>query len=251
MNRNTLKIATCQHEVNADLDANLFHILQLINDAKNQEADIAHFPECNLVGYGGLQHERIEANDYEPIRSAIGEIKNACKNHSMYAVFGTHVFEKGISKPFNSLILVNSEGDEVCRYDKRILTGTEGTLDHKYYQAGSEPIIAQVHGVNCGFVICHEWRYPELYREYKRLGAQVIFHSWFDGGLSDKEYKSNGQEEGSLIVGSVRGYAANNYLWVSGSNISTPESCFGSFIAQPDGRILKQMRRNETGHNGE
>jgi predicted amidohydrolase len=96
-------------------------------------------------------------------------------------------------------------------------------------------------------LICHEWRYPELYREQKQLGTEVLFQSWYDGNLSAREYKENGRALGSLITGTVRGNAANNYLWISASNTSKRESCFASFVAQPDGRILNQSKRNVTG----
>ena len=41
--------------------------------------------------------------------------------------------------------------------------------------------------------------------------------------------------------------AANNYLWISGSNTSRKESCFPAFVVRPDGRIHGKLARNRQG----
>ena len=143
--------------------------------------------------------------------------------------------------------LLDETGDIAARYDKRILAGTNGTLDHLHYSHGEKPVLVMLNGVQCGLLICHEWRYPELYRQYKRMGAQVIFHSWYDGGLTKEEFQIKGRDEGELIVGAVRGYAANNYLWISGSNTSNRQNCFPSFTVRPDGVIHSKYVRNRSG----
>jgi predicted amidohydrolase len=32
-----------------------------------------------------------------------------------------------------------------------------------------------INGVRCGAQICHDYRYPELYRQYQRRGVQLMF----------------------------------------------------------------------------
>jgi hypothetical protein len=44
-----------------------------------------------------------------------------------------------------------------------------------------------LHGVMCGVLICHDYRYPELYREYKKLGVQFMFHSYNAGNMSGEK----------------------------------------------------------------
>ena len=248
MKNRKLIVATCQHPVSSELKENLKHIIRLLERSREEGADIAHFPECNLVGYGGYQLKEIRPESFDEVKTSIELIKDKVQNLGMTVIIGTHFFENlKDTKPKNCLLLIDSSGNIKARYSKRILTGSKGTMDHFYYSAGDSPVLFELEGIKCGLVICHEWRYPELYREYKRLGAELIFHSWFDGGLSKDAFAKNGKEEGDLIVGTVRGYAANNHLWVSGSNVANRESCFGSFVAQPDGQIVSQLRRNVTG----
>ena len=39
-------------------------------------------------------------------------------------------------------------------------------------------------------------------------------------------------------------YAANNYLWISCSNSSAQESCWGSFAVRPDGVVAGRLVKN-------
>jgi predicted amidohydrolase len=202
-----LTIATCQHPVGADIKSNLTAIVKLVRSAKSQEADMAHFSECNLTGYAGLDFKEINRGD----------------------------------KP-----VINDRGEIQDRYDKRLLAGTGVEMEYLHYAPGKRPVVFNIHGVNCGLLICHEWRYPELYREYKRLKVDILFQSWYDGNLSSSKYRSEGKELGELITGTVRGNAANNYLWISGSNICKRESCFPGFVVRPDGKVLGKLVRNRT-----
>jgi predicted amidohydrolase len=245
MDNHQLTIATCQFDVSGDVHQNLEQMVVHIKNASSKKADVVHFPECCLTGYGGIQIQSINRKNYNHLIPAIEILKSLAEELGIYLIFGAHHFMKKLSKPRNSLYVINDQGKIETRYDKRILAGSENTLDHLYYSHGEKPDIFQLKGIRAGLIICHEWRYAEFYREYKGLGAQLIFHSWFDGGLSEKEYKQAGKDEGELIVGAVKGYAANNYLWVSGSNISSKQSCFPSFVAQPDGKLFNIAPRNK------
>ena len=247
MERGKLIVATCQHDVSSAVSENLKSILKQIRLAKSNQADIVHFSECNLTGYGGIELQEIRTSNYGIIREGIHKIGEVARSLRINVIVGSHFYVDEDEKPRNSLLFINETGKIQARYDKRILTGTVGTMDHRHYSHGKNPGLFMVKGVKCGLLICHEWRYPELFREYKKMGAQVVFHSWYDGGFSDEEFKQKGKAEGELIVGSVRGYAANNYLWISGSNTSNKQSCFPSFTIRPDGLFHKKLKRNTPG----
>ena len=204
-----LIIATCQFPVSGDIKRNASYILRQMAEAKQKGADVSHFPESSLSGYAGTDFKRYKSQD-EALR--LGSLEKIIK-----------------------------------RYDKRFCTGKEGELEHAYYKPGQKGVQFKIKGFTCGVLICHEWRYPELYREQKQRGTQILFQSWYDGNLGAKEYNAQGKELGSLITGAVRANAANNYLWISASNTSARESCFASFVARPDGKMLHQLKRNVTG----
>lgn len=242
-----LTIATSQYPVSADVRKNLSYIFDHIKIAKDKQADVVQFSECNLTGYGGIDFFSYDDLNFEEVLSSLAEVKKIAKNLEIGVVLGSHCFEEDIEKPKNVLFYIGGNGDVEARYEKRILAGTDGTLDHLYYSSGDNPVLFEINGIKCGMLICHEWRYAELYREYKRLGAELIFHSWYDGGLEFAAYGKEGKLTGELIMGATRGNAANNYLWISGSNTCKKESCFSSFVVQPNGRILHQLKRNIAG----
>ena len=242
-----LNIATCQHQISADIGSNLKSILKHIKTAKKEGADIAHFPECSLSGYAGQEFPRIDPLSANELKHALERICKLAGKLGIWAIIGSHHFCDKMSRPYNSLFLINNKGELIDRYDKRLLFGQPGKYENMHYTPGSKSLVFKLNGIACGLLICHEWRYPELYREYYRLKARLLFQSWYDGNLSARRYFREGKELGELITGTVRGNAANNYMWISASNNSNRESSFPSFVVQPDGKILKKLRRNQAG----
>ena len=105
----------------------------------------------------------------------------------------------------------------------------------------------QIRGVRCGLLICHEWRYPELYRLYKKQKVDVILQAWYDGGLTAEEMEAEGNVCSEVIPATVRGHAVCNHFWICGANTSRKQSCFGGFVARPDGTILQRQQRHRPG----
>jgi len=215
--------------------------------AGSQGAHIVHFPETSLSGYAGFADSGTISKDNKSIQLALDNICELADHLSIWVIIGCHHFEKGMRKPFNSLYLIDDHGKIVGRYDKRLLTNYNEELEVKNYAPGTNPVVFSIKGIKCGLLICHEWRYPELYREYYKLKAEVIFQSWYDGDHSSADYENSGKNLGDLIPGTVRGNAANNHLWISASNTSRKESNFAAFMVQPDGRLLKKLKRNRSG----
>jgi deaminated glutathione amidase len=242
-----LIIATCQFPVSADIKRNASYILRQMAEAKEKGADVSHFPESSLSGYAGTDFKRFNSRAETRLPGFLKKIMKRSSELKIWTIVGSHHFEGNHKRPYNCLWLIDNKGKIINRYDKRFCTGKAGELEHAYYKPGQKAVQFKIKDFICGVLICHEWRYPELYREQKQLGTQVLFQSWYDGNLSTTEYKKQGKELGSLITGAVRGYAANNYLWISASNTSERESCFAGFVVRPDGKIRHQLKRNVTG----
>jgi predicted amidohydrolase len=242
-----LTVATCQFPVSADIKRNKSHILKQLAEAKSKGPEIVHFPESSLSSYAEMDFESIESQDETLLQSSFEQVIQLAAKLKIWVVVGSHHFGDDNDQPYNCLWLINEKGDVVDLYDKRFLTGKPGKLDRCCYQPGHRTVQFQIKAITCGLLICHEWRYPELYREQTQLGSEILFQSWYDGDLGAAEYEKEGADLGSLIVGTVRGNAANNYLWISASNTSKRESCFAGFIVQPDGKVLQRLRRNASG----
>lgn len=242
-----LTIATSQFPVGRDVDSNLRHILRHIRDAAARKADLVHFCETSLSGYPGVDYPEIEKEEENLLLRSLSRIRDEAGRQGVWAIVGSHHFENGLIKPYNCLYVINKNGEIAARYDKRLLTdyGQEREVDH--YSPGDYPVVFNIKNIPCGMLICHEWRYPELYREYYRMGTRIIFQSWYDGGQSTQDYTSGGKQLGEIIMGTARGYAANNHLWISGSNTSRRQSAFPVFMIRPDGQVTGKLRRNRAG----
>lgn len=242
-----LIVATCQFPVSVDIKKNESYILKQLEDAKAKGAQLAHFSESSLSGYAGIDFNSFDSQDEALLLDSLKTIRLISSRLKIWVIVGSHYFGRNNDKPYNCLWIIDDKGNLINRYDKRFLTGGLGELDHYYYKPGQKAVQFKIKSFTCGLLICHEWRYPELYREQKQLGTEILFQSWYDGCLSATEYRKQGKDLGSLITGTVRGNASNNYLWISASNTSKRESCFASFVVRPDGRILHQLKRNITG----
>ena len=238
-----LKIATSQFAVDSSINRNLATIKKQIKQAATNKAEVIHFSECCLSAYGGLDFEEYNVETEKLINNGISEVQSCAKQNKIWVIFGTHFFEAGMEKPFNSLFVINNKGEIESRYDKRLLA----EFDLDWYTAGTEPGIFSIKGIKCGLLICHEWRYPELYRQYYSLGVELLFQSWYDGNYSEDEYMDEGKNLGEVIPGFVRGNAANNKLWISAANTSKKQSSFPAFVCRPDGSVLGKLKRNTTG----
>jgi len=238
-----LKIATCQFAVNADIITNLAAIKKQVKKAAENKAEIVHFSECCLSAYGGFDFDKYSLENENHIKKSISEIQKLAKLYKIWVIFGTHFFEGEMKKPFNSLFVINSEGNIEIRYDKRLLA----EFDLDWYSAGEKPGIFEINGIKCGLLICHEWRYPELYRQLYHLKVELLFQSWYDGNYTKDEYQSEGKNLGEVIPGFVRGNAANNKLWVSAANTSKKQSSFPAFVCRPDGTVSGKLKRNVSG----
>jgi predicted amidohydrolase len=99
----------------------------------------------------------------------------------------------------------------------------------------------------CGVLICHDFRDPELYRELRRRGVEVVFNSLHNGRFSPEKAGRKGRIFRSLIPATLQAYAAVNHQWMSATNTTRRHSAWGVFTVQPDGLIARRLPRERSG----
>lgn len=229
-------VATCQFPVSKDIEANTDWIRRQMREARAQNADVAHFPEAALSGYAEADWETLDDFPWDAQRSELESILNLAKELHLWVVLGaTHRLTEP-NKPHNSLFVIDPEGRIIDRYDKRFCTG--GDLNH--YSPGDHFVVFEIDGVRCGLLICYDIRFPELYRQYHKLGVQLIFHSFYNAR----------QQEGSIhpkiMPPTAQCRAATNYLFLSVNNSCAPRSWESLFIT-PDGLIERRLILDQPG----
>lgn len=241
-----LKIASAMFPISFNLRQNLNFMLKHMKRAAAKKADIIHFSECCLSGYAGCGGAYDQNYSWQELYELSTQLCHWAKKLNIWVVFGSsHRFAKN-KKPFNSLFVVNNRGKLVTRYDKRFCTGDPkgiaGDLGH--YSPGSFFATFTIKGVICGLLICHDFRYQELYREYKKLNATVMFHSFYNGGQTKNDMKKF-NIWGKIVPPTLQAYAANNYMWISSANCGGSFSRWANFFVRPDGIIVETARNTK------
>jgi predicted amidohydrolase len=224
---------------------------------------VAHFPECALSGYAGPDLDSYAGYDWDALRAACERVLALARELRLWVVVGSAHRLSGRHKPHNSLYVVDDRGKLVERYDKRFCAGDSRskTGDLAHYTPGDHFTVFDVRGVRCSTQVCHDYRYPELYREAKRAGVELVFHSFHAGGLESATYarmqKQVGRSFQRINPGSTLPEitmpaamitaAADNHLWISCANSSRRNSCWGAFSVRPDGVIHGRLRRHAAG----
>lgn len=260
-----LKVATCQFPVSADIDANLRFIKRQMGVAHERGAHVAHFPEGALSGYAGADFESFAGFDWGRLHAATTRVLEFARMLGLWVVLGSAHRLTGVHKPHNSLYVINDVGQIVERYDKRFCSGNpeERSGDLAHYSPGSHPSVWAIDGVRCGALICYDYRYPELYREYAKVGVQLVFHSFHAAHASPERIAEIGLAvglhferlnpaathtyPGITMPAAMTTAAACNHLWISCPNSSAPESCWPAFVVRADGITIGRLRRNVPG----
>ena len=244
-----LRIATCQFAVDADIRRNLRTILRQMRRAKRARADVVHFSEVALSGYAGIEFTTFDGFDWDLLREATERVRDCARELKLWVVLGSSHRLTGKHKPHNSLYIIDHGGRIVDRFDKLFCTGErdEQSGDLKHYSPGSHLAVFSIKGIKCGTLICHDFRYQELYREYKKLDVRVMFHSYHNGHQKKATLARAKNIWGVIVPPTMQAYAANNYMWISSNNTSARESSWPSFFVLPDGRIANRLRGHDAG----
>jgi predicted amidohydrolase len=231
-----LRIATCQFPVNEKILENANWIKKQIRTAKVNGAELVHFPECALSGYGGADWNDIEKLDWELLHKETKSIMDLAKELKIWVILGGSHQLSGNNKPHNSLYVIDPHGMIIDRYDKRFCT----MGDLKYYSPGDHFVVFEINGIKCGLLISYDVRFPELYRKYRKLGVDVIFQSFYNARHNENCIHPK------IIPVSAQVRAASNSFFMSLTNSSAPYSWPCHFI-KPDGLVERKLFRNKPG----
>lgn len=235
-NNGKLTVASCQFPISSNITENYKWIMDQVIEAKLKGADVVHFAECALTGYPGADMETLDGLNWDLLYEKTDSVLKLADQLDIWVILGSiHRLSDGV-KPHNCLYVINPQGKIIDRYDKRFCTN--GDLD--CFSPGDHFVNFEINGVNCGLLICYDIRFPELYREYKKLETDLIFHSFYNAR----------QKKGSIhpvimpITSQAR--AATNYFYISLTNSSATESWPCHFIT-PNGLIRNKLPFNVPG----
>jgi len=232
-----LKVATCQFAVSSSITRNSQQICEYLGKAQKAGADVVHFPECALSGYVGFDFPNFDGFDGELLQKETLKVAALAGELKLWVVLGSVHLLASPDKPYNCLYLINPDGEIVDRYDKRFCTAGE----LRRFTPGNRFVVFTINGVKCSLLICFELRFPEMYRALYKQGVNCVMQSFYNARQQGPSVHTH------IMRQTMQCHAATNYFWVSMSNASGYYSPYPSCFIQPDGVIVKQLKKNKPG----
>jgi len=168
------------------------------------------------------------------------------KEHKVFVLLGS-LGEKApdTDKIFNTSVLIDDKGRIKATYRKIHLfdavVGTKKIKESQYLLAGQKPQTAYVKNFAVGMSICYDLRFPSLYREYSKAGANILcVPSCFT--------KITGRAHWEVLL---RARAVENLCYVLAPNQIGKDTrgvtCYGnSMIISPWGEVLARASGTKT-----
>ena len=152
-------------------------------------------------------------------------------------------------RPHNCVYVINDRGQVADRYDKRFCTGVlepEACLDLAHYSPGNRSTIFEIDGYRCAALICYDYRFPELYRDLKRQGVEVVFQS-FHNARRDRQTHETGNVWKDIVPATMMCHAAcKRHFWISHQQPG-PILVVAELLVQPNGLIAGRLELHEPG----
>jgi len=202
-----------------DVQANLQDVLKGVAQAAEQGAELIVVPE-NALCIGSNAEMRAAAVTLDG--PEISAIRDAAQRAGATVVLGG--FKQKSERPLlqNTALVIRADGSIQGSYDKlhlfnAVVNGTAFRASD-VESAGEQLVIANVNGVKVGLSICFDIRFPEMFRQLARAGAEVIL-------IPAAFTRTTGQAHWEVLV---RARAIENEAYVVASATVTSDDAVAS-----------------------
>ncbi|HZK00189.1 MAG TPA: nitrilase-related carbon-nitrogen hydrolase [Tissierellaceae bacterium] len=232
MKERKMKIAIGQFEqIHGNTEANTEKMLDMIENAAKENADIIIFPELAYSGYN-LESEELQKLA-EPVDGPFVQLlRNKAKELRIHIMAGYPEADKVIpGRMYNSLVFIDDEGKVLDNMRKVFAWGQEKL---KFREGKRLPVVDTKFG-KIGMLICYDMEHPEPARIEALKGAEIIFNASFWSAIpAERRWHVD-----------LAGNALFNLLYMVGANAVGDNLCGSSMIVGPDGEVVKQASREE------
>ena len=143
----------------------------LIANLEKYPSDFVFLPEVWTVGWCPNVFKHC-AEDVESSKS-LDLLSQMAKKYNVNIIGGSIIRKHG-GKLYNSSPVINRNGELITFYDKNHLFSYYGDNEGDYITRGESPVIVCLDGIKIGLTICYDIRFPEIYRAYRKSGADIL-----------------------------------------------------------------------------
>lgn len=245
-----VKVAATQMSCSSNKEENIAKADQLVREAVRQGAQIILLQELFETPYFCQK----EKSDYYVYATELEE--NAAIQHfrkvakELEVVLPISFYEKKNNARYNSLAVIDADGEVLGRYRKSHIPDGPGYEEKFYFNPGDTGFkVWKTRYAKIGVGVCWDQWYPEAARCMALMGAELLFYPTAigsepqDGSIDSKDHWQM----------CMLGHAASNLVPVIASNrvgMETDEDSsitfYGSsFIAGPQGNKVAEADRTE------
>jgi nitrilase len=261
-NRATLpKVAALQmsrgaRNGNSQLESNLAHAAELIDQAVKQGAKLLVLPE--YFAYHGCGNVSDIARQEQSINGSARQfLAEQARHHKVWIVGGTIPVKPSLlpsatsgrtanqpndGRAMASCFVVSDQGEEVACYQKMHLFDVQvddakgSYCESDDYCHGDQPVLVDTPFGKLGLTVCYDLRFPELYRYLSEQGAELIV-------VPSAFTAKTGEAHWQLLL---RARAVENLCYVVGANMGDrthPKrpTWGGSAIVDPWGNVMAEL----------
>jgi deaminated glutathione amidase len=230
-----MRIALAQILSGTDPAANLELVRDYTGRAAEAGAQLVVFPEATMCRFGVPL-----APVAEPVNGRWAQAVRRIAARAGITVVAGMFTPAGAGRVTNTLIVAGpgSPNRPDAHYDKIHLYDAFGFTESRTVAPGHEPVVVTVDDVRVGLSICYDIRFPALYTELARRGAQliVVCASWGSGP---------GKLEQWTLLARARALDSMSYVAAAGqadpgqrSSSKAPTGVGGSLVASPLGEVV-------------
>lgn len=152
----TLRVTVAQNDpVVGDVSGNKRKIIESINKADNQKADLVVSSELALLGYPPqdlLHRESV----IEKQQTAINEIAEETVEGPAVIIGCVEPNPHPSGGPLHNAAVVLKNGERECTYSKQLLPTYDVFDEHRYFEPGKSSVTANINGVSVGISVCED-----------------------------------------------------------------------------------------------
>lgn len=236
------KVAAIQMASGPNVKANLAEAEKLIKIAVQQEAELVVLPE-NFAIMGLAETDKVKVA--EDVGSGLLQdfLQEQAKKHNIWLVGGTiPIRSSEPDKVLAACLLLNSQGEQVARYDKihlfdvTIEASNESYTESETITPGDKIVVVDTPFGRLGLAVCYDLRFPELFRAMIDLGMEVCVLPSAFTSLTGRVHwesllRSRAIENLSYIIAADQG----------GYHVGGRETHGDSMIIDPWGSVLNRL----------
>jgi deaminated glutathione amidase len=153
----------------------------MVREAAAEGAELVATPECtNMITFSrSLQTERLRT---ELEDTTLSRLRAVADELGIWLLIGSLCLKSGKEgdpRFVNRSVLVAPDGSLQARYDKIHMFDVELGEGGSYRESaafcpGDAAVVAEAAGMRIGMTVCYDLRFPHLYRDLAKAGAQVL-----------------------------------------------------------------------------